>query len=315
MRKQYITFLSPVLFFVVAMGIVSLFADMTYEGGASIHGLFLGKLGASAAVISIIGGVGEFLGYALRFPAGYVGDKTKHLWTLTFVGYGINLLAIPALALAGTWKIAACLMIAERIGRAIRKPSVDAMLSYTTNTLGKGWAYGFHTALDETGAMLGPLLVTAILLWKGKENFGAGYAALALPAACSLVALVMAQRALPHPAVLEKRQLLLTKGFTTSYWLTMLAGGCFAAGLAPFNKDSGAYEARRVICGGRRQAGCALFMASLSTSRFNPILSAFYKNLTQQGKPKKLALIAVARKLIIYLNHILVKNPKISIAY
>lgn len=87
------------------------------------------------------------------------------------------------------------------------------------------------------------------------------------------------------------------------------------AGLAPFNKDSGAYQGRRVISGGRRQARCALFMASLSTSRFNPILSAFYKNLTQQGKPKKLALIAVARKLIIYLNHILVKNPKISIAY
>src|SRR5665213_3734912 len=115
----------PALMFVVAMGIVSLFADMTYEGGASIHGLFLGKLGASAAAISIIAGAGEFLGYAIRLPAGFLGDKIKHVWLLTFLGYLTNLLAIPTLALTGNWKIAALLMIAERVGRAIRKPSVD----------------------------------------------------------------------------------------------------------------------------------------------------------------------------------------------
>ena len=58
--------------FVLTMGIVNLFADMTYEGGASINGPFLGTLGASGAMISIIAGVGEFLGYSLRSVAGYV---------------------------------------------------------------------------------------------------------------------------------------------------------------------------------------------------------------------------------------------------
>src|SRR3990167_1270598 len=220
--------------FVVAMGIVSLFVDMTYEGGASIHGLFLGKLGASAAMISIIAGVGEFLGYAIRLPAGYFSDKIKHLWLMTFLGYGISLLAIPALALAGNWPLAALLMIAERVGRAIRKPSVESMLSYATYELGKGWTYALHTALDETGAMLGPVVITLTLFWKGQDNFHAGYAMLVIPAILSLIALRFAQCNFPNPSELEDRRILLTKGFTRSYWLYMIAGACFAAGLMSF---------------------------------------------------------------------------------
>src|SRR5213596_2907451 len=134
--------------FVLAMGIVNLFADVTYEGGASINGPFLGTLGASAAAISIIAGVGEFLGYSLRAVAGYISDKTGKYWLLTFIGYSINLLAVPAMALAGNFQVAACLILAERIGRAIRKPTVEAMLSYTTGKLGRGWVYGVNTALD-----------------------------------------------------------------------------------------------------------------------------------------------------------------------
>jgi hypothetical protein len=107
--------------FVVTLGIVNLFADMTYEGASSINGPFLGLLGASAAAIGVISGVGEFLGYSLRLVAGYVADKTGKYWLVTFVGYGINLFAVPALALAGNWPLAAGLVIAERVGRAIRR--------------------------------------------------------------------------------------------------------------------------------------------------------------------------------------------------
>src|SRR5437588_1962665 len=106
--------------FVLTMGIVNLFGDMTYEGGGSINGPFLGSLGAGAAAISIIAGLGEFLGYSLRSVSGYIADKTGKYWLVTFVGYGINLLAVPAMALAGNWQIAAGLVLAERIGRAIR---------------------------------------------------------------------------------------------------------------------------------------------------------------------------------------------------
>src|SRR5437016_10427140 len=135
--------------FVLMMGMVNLFADMTYEGGASINGPFLGSLGASAAAISIIAGVGEFLGYSLRSAAGYISDKTGKYSLVTFVGYSVNLLAVPALALAENWQVAAALILTERVGRAIRKPTVEAMLSYSTGTLGKGWVYALNTAMDE----------------------------------------------------------------------------------------------------------------------------------------------------------------------
>ena len=150
---------SPAFRFVLTMGIVNLFADMTYEGGASINGPFLATLGASAAAISIVAGVGEFLGYSLRSVAGYVADRTGRHWVVTFLGYGINLLAVPAMALAPSWQLAAAFILAERIGRALRKPTVEAMLSYSTGKHGKGWVYAVNTAMDETGATLGPLLM------------------------------------------------------------------------------------------------------------------------------------------------------------
>ena len=134
--------------FVFILGMVNLFADMTYEGASSINGPFLNSLGASAATVGIIAGIGECLGYGLRFIAGYVADKTNKYWMVIFVGYAINLLAVPALALADNRVLAGALMIIERVGRAIRKPSVEAMLSYTTGTLGKGWVYALNNALD-----------------------------------------------------------------------------------------------------------------------------------------------------------------------
>jgi hypothetical protein len=147
---------SPAFRFVLVMGVVNLFGDMTYEGGASINGPFLATLGASAAVVSIVAGVGEFLGYSLRSVAGYVADRTGRHWLVTFVGYSINLLAVPAMALAPSWQLAAAFILAERIGRAIRKPTVEAMLSYSTGKHGKGWVYAVNTAMDETCG--GPLV-------------------------------------------------------------------------------------------------------------------------------------------------------------
>src|SRR5438034_9862162 len=153
--------------FVLTMGIVNLFADTTYEGGASINGPFLGSLGAKAAAISIVAGVGEFLGYSLRSVSGYIADRTGKHWPITFIGYSINLLAVPAMSFANTWQIAAALILAERIGRAIRKPTVEAMLSYSADKVGKGWVYAVNTALDETGATIGPLLIACVLFFKG----------------------------------------------------------------------------------------------------------------------------------------------------
>jgi hypothetical protein len=135
--------------FVVLMGIVSLLADMTYEGARSINGSFLAILGASGAVVGAIAGLGELIGFSIRLVSGYFSDKTKSYWAITFFGYAVNLLAVPLLALAGNWQIAAALMVIERIGKGVRVPPRDAMLSYATHQMGRGWGFGLHEALDQ----------------------------------------------------------------------------------------------------------------------------------------------------------------------
>jgi MFS family permease len=218
--------------FVLAMGVVNLFADMTHEGGAGITGPFLGTLGASAAAISIIAGVGEFLGCSLRSVAGYASDKTGRYWRITLIGYSVNMLAVPAMALADAWPVAAGVVLAERAGRAMRKPTVEAMLSYTTGGLGRGWAYAVNTAFSETGATVGPLLIAFVLFLKG--GYRTGYALLFIPALSALASLTVARVVFPLPSRLETGRTAQAAGFTRSYWLYMLAGSCFAAGLMSF---------------------------------------------------------------------------------
>jgi hypothetical protein len=183
--------------FVLILGIVNLFADLTYEGGAAINGQFLASLGASAFAVSVIAGFGEFLGYTLRSVAGYVADKTGKYWLVTFLGYAVNLLAVPMMALAFSWQAAGALILAERIGRAFRKPTIEAMLSYSTGKYGKGWVYSLNTAMDETGAAVGPLIIAlAIYL---KADFRTSYALLLAPALAAVVALVFARIVFPVP--------------------------------------------------------------------------------------------------------------------
>ncbi|WGD52836.1 MFS transporter [Bradyrhizobium sp. CB1650] len=226
------SFSSPAFVFVLTTGVVNLFGDITYEGGASINGPFMASLGASAAIVSITAGLGEFLGYALRLPAGFAADRTGRYWLITFVGYVINLFAVPAMAFAGSWQFAAALVLAERIGRALRKPTVEAMLSYTTNELGKGWVYALNTALDEIGATVGPLLIALVLLLKG--DYRTGYALLLISAMAALITLVVARVNFPLPSRLEQGSTAPAEDLTPAYWLYMLAGALFAAGLMSF---------------------------------------------------------------------------------
>jgi MFS family permease len=145
--------------FIILMGIVSLFADMTYEGSRSITGPYLAILRASAVTVGFVAGFGELTGYVIRFFSGYLIDRTHSYWTITLIGYLINLIAVPLLALAGSWEVAAALIIVERIGKGIRVPSRDVMLSHACSQVGQGWGFGLHEALDQIGAILGPLIV------------------------------------------------------------------------------------------------------------------------------------------------------------
>lgn len=221
------------LLFVVFLGVVSLFADMTYEGGRAIMGQFLHLLGASATVVGIVAGFGELLGYGLRFASGYVSDRTGRYWTITIVGYLVNLLAVPALALAGRWEVAVVLMMLERTGKAIRNPARDAMLSHATREMGRGWGFGLHEAMDQTGALLGPLLVAAILRATGRYSPAFGW--LLVPALISIAVLFAARSLYPRPSDLEVAiPEVEAANVPGVFWLYVSAGALIAAGYADF---------------------------------------------------------------------------------
>src|SRR5438034_2221010 len=221
--------------FVLIIGIVNLFADMAYEGGRSITGPFLGSLGASAAAIGFIAGLGELLGYSLRSVSGYFADKTRRYWFFTSLGYLINVLAVPALALAGNWPLAAFLIIAERTGRAIRKPAVDTMLSYAGKSIGRGWVFGLNEGLDQAGAAISPLIVALVLYLKG--GYRSGFAVLLIPALLCIATLVVARISYPRPQEMEKApaDFSKAKGFPKAFWIFVGAGALIAAGFADFS--------------------------------------------------------------------------------
>ncbi len=219
--------------FVVLLGLVSLFADITYEGARSIAGPYLALLGASGTVVGIVAGFGELIGYGLRLVSGYLSDRTRRYWVLTLVGYAINLLAVPLLALAGRWEVAAALMIAERLGKALRTPARDAMLSYATKETGRGWGFGLHEAMDQIGAVTGPVIVSVVLA--ARNNYPAAFAVLAIPAVLALATLLTARWLYPRPQDLEPTAPeLKTAGFPRAYWIYLAAVALVAAGYADF---------------------------------------------------------------------------------
>jgi MFS family permease len=154
---------SSALKFVLMIGALSFFADFTYEGSRSILGPYLAVLSANGAAVAIVTGFGELAGYGLRLVSGRLADSTGKFWQITIFGYVVQMLAVPALALAGNWHTAAALIILERIGKAIRNPPRDVMLSHAAREIGYGWAFGVHESLDQFGALFGPLFVAAIL--------------------------------------------------------------------------------------------------------------------------------------------------------
>jgi MFS family permease len=223
---------SNALRFVVLIGVVSLFADMTYEGARSITGPYLGSLGASATLIGIVAGFGELAGYGVRVISGYLSDRTKGYWTITIIGYLINLLAVPALALAGRWELAACLVIAERLGKGVRNPARDAMLSHATQEIGRGWGFGLHEALDQIGAVSGPLIVATVLFFKGSYRFG--FALLLIPALLAISILLVARFLYPSPQDMETAGRESSGSFPGIFWLYLAGAGFIAAGYADY---------------------------------------------------------------------------------
>ena len=222
------------ILFIVFLGVVSLFGDMTYEGARSITGPFLGALGVTATTIGIVAGLGELVGYGARLVTGYLGDRTGRYWAITIAGYLINLFAVPLLALAGVWQVAVVLVIAERMGRGIRSPVRDAMLSHAAGRTGVGFGFGLHQALDQIGGMAGPLVIGGVLF------VGSGYQAafgwLLVPALLSMAVLLAARYLFPRPQHFELAPPAFeSEGLPPIFWVYIIAVAFIAAGYADFS--------------------------------------------------------------------------------
>jgi len=232
--------------FVLLIGVVSFFADFTYEGARSITGPYLAILGASATLVGFIAGFGELLGYGLRLVSGRLSERTGEFWPITLFGYVVQMSAVPLLALAPNWRIAGLLIVVERIGKAIRNPPRDVMLSHAAKQIGYGWGFGLHEALDQFGALFGPLVVAAVLAARG--NYKTAFAILLVPAIVTLLLLVFARFSYPKPEDLEVSvSNVEASGLPPVFWIYLIGAGLVAAGFADFSLMAYHFEKASVI--------------------------------------------------------------------
>ena len=195
--------------FIVLFGIVSLFSDMTHEGASSIRGAYLALLGASAGTIGFISGLGELIGYSMRYVFGKLTDRSKCYWPMTIAGYVLDIIAVPALALVGEhgWVAACALLVVQRMGKAIKKPAKDTIMSFAASQEGVGKSFGIQEVLDQIGAFLGPVLLYLVLLFRQDgsafDAYARCFAFLAIPGAVTLVLLLITRSKFPNPEHFE----------------------------------------------------------------------------------------------------------------
>ena len=201
--------MSQAMVFIALFGIVSLFSDMTHEGASSIRGVYLSLLGASAGTIGFISGLGELIGYSMRYVFGKITDKTKKYWPMTILGYVLDIAAVPALALVGKngWIAACALLVVQRMGKAVKKPAKDTVMSFAASQAGSGKSFALQELLDQIGAFLGPVLIYLIMLFKTDGDvfkiYSAAFAFLAVPGAVTLLLLFYTKKKFPNPENFE----------------------------------------------------------------------------------------------------------------
>lgn len=203
-------------------GFISLMGDISYESARSINGPYLNLLKADAVVIGWIMGLGEFLSYAIRIVSGYVSDKSKAYWFFTILGYS-TILAIPLLSLSNTWQIAAILIFIERLGKGLRSPAKDTIISYAAKRVGTGYGFGISELLDQLGAFIGPFLLTIFFYYQRKEiglpEYQEAYRLLWIPYLLLMLVLIFTYFKFQQPETLEKKGSLELINFQRIFWL------------------------------------------------------------------------------------------------
>ena len=201
--------LSSAMAFILLFGIVSLFSDMTHEGASSIRGAYLSLLGASAGTIGFVSGLGEMIGYSMRYIFGKLTDRFQKYWPMTVFGYILDVLAVPALALVGEngWFLACSLLVVQRMGKAIKKPAKDTIMSFAASQEGAGKSFGIQEVLDQTGAFLGPVLLYLVMLFKKDgsefELYSQCFAFLTIPGGITIILLFVTKHCFPNPERFE----------------------------------------------------------------------------------------------------------------
>jgi MFS family permease len=191
---------------VLWFGVISLTADMVYEGARSMYGPLLASLGATALVVGVVTGLGEAMALVLRLVFGPLADRTGQYWRLTIVGYGLTVVSVPLLAAApfvggAGLSLAAGLILLERSGKAVRSPSKSALLAHAAGAVGRGRGFGVQKAMDQVGAFAGPLLVAAVVAATGV--IWPGMLVLAVPGAIAMAVLLVLRARVPDLALVD----------------------------------------------------------------------------------------------------------------
>ena len=234
--------ISQAMIFIILFGIVSLFSDMTHEGASSIRGAYMSLLGASAGAIGFVSGLGELIGYSMRYVFGKLTDKTKRYWLMTIAGYVLDVLAVPALALVGKhgWMAACGLLIIQRMGKAIKKPAKDTIMSFAASQEGLGKSFGIQEVLDQIGAFLGPVLLYIVMLFKTEgstfEIYSRCFAVLAVPGAITILLLLITKYKFPNPENFEPEEKKFTPFKVKKEFIFYIAGiSLFAFGFIDYS--------------------------------------------------------------------------------
>lgn len=242
--------MSP-LRFVLVFGVVSGLADFVYEGARSIVGPYLATYGASAALVGAVTGLGEAVALVFRLATGRLSDRTGRHWVISITGYAITIVSVPLLGLGGPLGVACLLVLAERFGKAVRTPARDTMLAAASADLGRGRAFAVHEALDQSGALIGPLAVAGVLALH--DGYRTAFAVLAVPGVAALAVLAYLRRAVPRPGSYDpdvrptQTRPVSFHGFSRRYWQYAAFSAATLAGFATFAVLAYHLERRHVV--------------------------------------------------------------------
>lgn len=281
------------------IGVVSLFADFVYEGARSINGPYLAVLGASATLVGVIAGLGELLGYGLRLVSGSLSERTREFWPITLFGYAVQMAAVPLLAWAPNWQAAGALIVLERVGKAIRNPPRDVMLSHASKEIGLGFGFGLHEAMDQAGALAGPLVLAYILARHG--SYRNAFAVLVIPAIITLCVLVAARLLYPTPQDLEVKPARASSGkYPRAFWIYLTGAACVAAGFADFSLVAFHFQKSSVV----PNLWIPIFYAvAMATSGAGSLIFGRLFDRTGIGILVPLTLVSAASAPLVFLGH------------